>query len=87
MCGVEGLGNGKVFGLEAVFCGYWVLVPQDVERGEGHVCSQGLLDMLLQAADPKAHIFAGAPEMFVSINLSSLQTGEECAREGLVVAP
>lgn len=47
----------------------------------------GLLDKLLRGALPKAHIFAGEPEMVVSVNLSGLETGEEHVREELVVAP
>ena len=47
----------------------------------------GLLGTLLRGALPKAHVFAGEPEMFVSVNLSGLETGEEHAREELVVAP
>lgn len=36
----------------------------------------GLLDTL-----PKARVFAGEPEMFVSVNLPGLETCEEHARE------
>lgn len=81
---MEGLGKGLVFELEAVSCVCWVLVPQDVGQGEGHRSSGHLA---VGCVSQNSHIFWGGPEMFKSINLSGLETGEEHAKEELLVAP
>lgn len=83
MCVFGMRGLGLVFGLEAVFCVCWVGVLQNMEWGEGH----GSSGHVASGFTPKAHVFTEEPEMFVSVNLSGLETGKEHAREELVVSP
>lgn len=84
VCGVgmEGLGNSVFFGLEVVFCACWVLACQDMEWGEGHGSFGGVVHF------PKLISFLGSLRcLFVPMNLSAPDSGEEHAREELLVAP